>query len=302
MRVLITGGTGLIGRVLCRVLLKDGHEVIVLSRSPQSHKFVLPPGVELHAWDGISPDGWGHLIHSDTTIINLAGGRSNMLHWRGADKQHILNSRIAAAQAVAQAIENAPEKPRVLLQASAVGYYGDCESDIVVEDSPVGEGWRAEICHEWEQATARLDVRQCILRFGLVLDTHSGALPSMLLGSGFRDEQYANDAGWIPWVHNHDVALSLKFLLNHEQASGPFNIASPNPQTSCHFIRTLSDTIKTTSLIPVPEATLQQALGETEVTALDSQRVIPYNLSRLGYKFRFPSLEDAFRHLVNSYS
>jgi hypothetical protein len=298
MRVLITGGTGLIGRVLCRVLVADGHEVIVLSRSPHARKNDIPAGVHFHGWDGRSPESWGHLIHGETAVINLAGDNSAALRWTGTHKQPVLESRLAVGQAVVQAIENAPEKPRVLLQASAVSYYGDCENDIIIEDSPAGEGWRAEVCQEWEQVTANVDVRQCILRIGLVMDTHGGALPLLLMGSRFYNKQSGSGARWIPWIHNHDVALSLQFLMKHETASGAFNIVAPNPQTQHFFMQALSDTIKTTALIPVSESALRLALDETAATALDSQRAIPYRLTHLGYKFRFPSVEDALHHLI----
>lgn len=298
MRVLITGGTGLIGRLLCRVLLADGHEIIVLSRSPQAQKDVIPAGIHLHEWDGRSAEGWGHLIQHDTAIINLAGENTAALRWAGIHKQRILESRIAAAQAVAEAIENAPEKPRILLQASAASYYGDCENDIIIEDSPAGEGWRAEACQQWEQITASLNVRQCILRIGIVLDTTGGALPLMLLGSRFYDRQAGSGQQWIPWVHNQDVALALRFLMKHDSASGAFNIVAPNPQPNSIFMRELSSTLKTTTWIPLPEIALRRALGETAKTALDSQRAIPYRLTQLGYQFRFPTLEDTLHHLI----
>ncbi len=298
MRVLITGGTGLIGGLLCRVLVADGHEVIVLSRSPQIKKNSVPHGVQLCEWDGRSADGWGHLIQHDTAIINLAGENTAALRWTGSHQQSILESRIAAGQAVVQAIENAPEKPRVLLQASSVAYYGDCENDIVIEDSPAGEGWRAEVCQQWEQVTTRLDVRQCILRFGLVLDTKGGALPLMLSGSRFYRKQPGSSVQWIAWVHNQDVALALRFLLKHETASGAFNIVAPNPQTNTVFMQALNETIKATPLIPLPEADLRLTSDEMTTTTLDSQRVIPYKLNQLGYKFRFPTVEDALHHLM----
>jgi uncharacterized protein len=296
MRVLITGGTGLIGGVLCRVLLADSHEVIVLSRSPQAKKDSVPHGVQLQVWDG--DNSWAHLLHHDTAVINLVGGNIAALRWGDTRKQLVFESRIAAAQALVKAIENAPEKPHVLLQASDVGYYGDCENDIVIEDSPVGEGWHAETCREWEQVTAGLGVRQCILRIGLVLDRQSGALPLLMLGAGLYNEQQASRVQWLPWVHHLDVALALRFLMKHETAAGAFNIVASNPQTKCDFMKALNDTIKATPLPSTSESALHIALDETAAITPDSQRVIPYRLTHLGYKFRFPTLEDALRHLI----
>jgi uncharacterized protein (TIGR01777 family) len=294
MRVLITGGAGLIGRVLCRVLLAEGHEVIVLSRSPQAKKDSIPQGIHIQGWDGRSDEGWGHLIHRETAVINLAGESISALRRMKARKQDKLESRIITGQAVAQAIERAPEKPRLLIQASDVCYYGDCENDIVVEDSPVGEGWRAEACREAEQVTARLTVRRCILRFGLVLDLQGGVLPLMMRATGSYGKP-ANSPQWIPWVHHLDAALSIRFLMKHETASGAFNIVAPNPQMNHIFMQTLSETAKTVSL---PSSPAPGLVDETIPLILDSQRVIPYRLTQLGYKFRFPTIEDALRQLI----
>lgn len=275
MRVLIAGGTGLIGARLCQCLKKDQHEVIVLSRDPQSRSERIPNGVQIIRWDGRTATGWGNLIDSHTALINLAGEHPVSWLWNPDQYDAILNSRMDAALAMAAAIEGAPEPPRLLLQASTVDYYGDCEDDMVVEDSPPGPGWRAQLTAEWEQTTAAIPVRQCWLRFGLVLDRKRDVLPDVL----------TCDQQWISWVHNDDVARAIRFLLTYDEADGPVNITAPRPVTAACFRRTL---------VAVHGRPVAPVLTDT---VLESQRVLPQRLLSWGFRFALPDAEDALRVL-----
>lgn len=298
MRILVTGGTGLIGVPLCHKLASSGHEVIVLTRNPAAHAGRLSRRVRLEQWDGRTPAGWGHLLTGQTAIINLAG--ENPAHWRWtpAHRKRVLESRLHAAQAIAEAIHSAAQPPCVLLQASAVGYYGDCGDDLVIEASPPGDDWRAQVCVAWEDATAGLDVRRCLLRIGIVLDSQGGALPAMLLASRLYGKCMGSGKQWIPWIHTHDVARSIHFLLDEPKASGVFNLTAPHPETNRHLMQALSSITARPPLLPVPAWALWLALGEMATTVLDSQRVLPERLLALGFHFQFDSLVDALRHLL----
>jgi uncharacterized protein (TIGR01777 family) len=297
MRIIITGGTGLIGMPLVKLLARDGHEVIVLSRNPNAK--TAPAGAHMLRWDARTPESWGYLVDGDTAIVNLAGENPASWLWTDAHKQRIRDSRLAASAAVAEAIMAAPQTPRALLQASAVGYYGDTGDDIAIEQSPPGDDWRARLCVEWEDATAGLPVRRCLLRIGIVLDRSGGAFPPMLLGARLLGRQIGNGRQWVPWVHNHDVARAIRFLLRSERADGAFNLVAPQPQTNAAFMRYIGEGTGTPSLFTMPERVLRAAVGEMADTVLASQRVLPQRLSELGYSFLFPTAEDALRHLLH---
>src|SRR5512136_1915747 len=191
MRIIITGGTGLIGRALAESLAADRHDVIVLSRSPE--KAIVPAGVRAERWDGRTASGWGTLADGADAIVNLAGesiGGESMValiakRWTPERKQLIRDSRVNAGMAVGQAIEAAKQKPRVLIQASAVGYYGVRGDEEITEDTPAGSDALARICLDWEATTANVEkmgVRRAVIRTaGVVMSTQGGALPFMLL-------------------------------------------------------------------------------------------------------------------------
>lgn len=297
MRIIVTGGTGLIGTPLVKLLARDGHDVVVLSRNPKGK--TVPPGVRLLRWDARTPDGWRHLINGDTAIVNLAGEHPASWLWTDAHRQRIRDSRLAASAAVAEAILAAPEQPRALLQASAVGYYGDTGDDLAVEQSPPGDDWRARLCVEWEAATADLPVRRCVLRIGVVLDRGGGVLPPMLLGTRLLGRQISSGPRWVSWVHNHDVARAARFLLNNPRASGPFNLVAPQPLTHAALARYLSEDSGVLSAFSMSERALHVAVSELTNAVFISQRVLPQRLTDLGYSFLFPTAEDALRHLLH---
>lgn len=301
MRVVITGGSGLIGRALTRSLAGDGHEVVVLSRRPEAVTD-LPPGARAEGWDGESAAGWGALVEG-AAVVHLAGEGIATGRWTAAKKRRIRDSRIKSSRAVAQAIEEAGEKPRVLLQGSAVGCYGPRGNQEVTEDQPPGEGFLAEVCAEWEAATAgveALGVRRPILRTGVVLSTEGGALPKMLLpfrlfvggpvGSG---EQY------FPWIHMDDEVGAIRFLMDEDGASGPYNLTAPNPLTNRAFSRVLGRVLHRPSALPAPAFVLRLALGEMADMLLTGQRAVPQRLQLAGYSFRYRQAEEALRSLLD---
>jgi len=306
MRVLIPGGTGLIGRALSADLAKDGHEVILLSRAPQRAR-TLPPGVRAERWDGRTAAGWGHLADGADAIINLAGasiaGEGFLpARWTESRKALLTESRLHAARAVIEAVRRATQKPRVVIQASAIGYYGPHGDEPLAEDAPPGDDFLARLCVAWEAAAAPLDemgVRRVVIRTGVVLSTAGGALPRLLLPFKlFAGGPMGNGKQWMSWIHIADEVAAIRFLLERDDAVGPFNLAAPEPLTNAQFSRLLGRVMRRPSLLPVPGFAMRLALGEAATIVLDGQRVLPRRLRELGFAFRFPAAEAALRDLL----
>ncbi len=302
MRIIITGGTGLIGRPLCAVLVAEGHDVTVLSRNPEQVKDV-PAGVKLAAWDGQSAQGWGHLADGADAIINLAGENLSGGRWSKELKQKIRQSRTRAGKAVMEAIAAAAVKPKVLVQSSAVGYYGTATGDKEVSESdPPGSDFLAKVCFDWEASTAaasRMGVRRPVLRTGVVLANEGGAFPKLLLPFKlFAGGPLGNGKQWLPWIHIEDEVRAIQFALTNEQADGPLNLAAPNPVTNSEIAKKLGEILGRPSFVPAPGFALKTVLGEMAVLVLEGQRAVPAKLQALGFQFKYPTIEPALRNLL----
>ncbi|MHB1006332.1 MAG: TIGR01777 family oxidoreductase [Chloroflexota bacterium] len=301
MRVIITGGTGLIGRALAANLGASGHEVIALTRDP-SRAARLPAGVRLERWDACSADGWGALADGAGAIVNLAGENLSAGRWTDTRKARIRRSRVAAGQAVVEAVAAATTKPRVLVQASASGYYGPHGDEVLTEETPPGDDFLALVCREWEastQAVEAMGVRRAISRTGLVMSVHGGALPLWALPFRFFvGGRLGSGRQWVPWLHLVDEVAALRFLIENEVASGPFNVTAPNPLTNAQFSRVLARTLGRPNLLWVPEFAMEFALGEMSTMMLTGQRLLPARLTALGFTFRYPTLDAALKDLL----
>lgn len=300
MRVIITGGTGLIGQNLATELKSRGHEIILLSRNPDKAK--APAGVAVKKWDGVSSVGWLDLVDGNTAIVNLAGESIGERRWTDERKALILNSRIHAGQAVTEAITEAHHKPKVLIQASAVGYYGPRHDEEITEDAPAGNDFLAEVCKQWEASSTGVDtvgVRRVVIRIGVVLSLAGGALPRMLtpmwlyiggpLGSG---EQ------WFPWIHIQDTAQAIRFLIENEKSSGVYNLSAPNPVTNGEFTHHLGKVMQRPAVLPAPGFALKMMLGEMATLVLDGQRVVPHRLLADGFAFTYTEPRPAIQALL----
>lgn len=301
MRVILTGGTGSIGIPLSNALGHIGHEVIVLSRNPDRVPDLLSKAIQVHRWDAKTGDSWADLINSQTAIINLAGKSPMNWRWTKRHKQQVLDSRIHATQAVVDACQKASENPTVLLQASAVGYYGDTGEQEIHEIHLSGDTWRAKVCHQWEatlQPIEAMGIRVAYLRIGIVLDPQGGALPPFMLAAHLMGRQLGSGKQWIPWIHNHDITGAIRYIMDNDNLSGAFNVCAPNPVRNREFLKILTTVLSRPSLFPVPAIALKLALGEMSKTILDSQRVLPQKLLDTGYAFTYPMLEPALRDLL----
>lgn len=308
MRVIVTGGSGLIGRALLEVLApRDGlrddlrhDEVIVLSRDPvrAASQFARQPHVRVVGWDGRSADGWGHLVSRDCALVNLAGASPAHWRWTPRHKARIRESRLRAIAAVAQAITHYGP-PGVLVQASASGYYGDRGDELLDESSPPGTGFRAAVCQEIEATVAALSVpRCCVLRTGIVLGTHAGALPPLLRFARLGGRQLGSGRQWMPWVHRTDVARAIQFLIEREACSGPYNVSAPTAATNRELLLAARRVLRRPGIFSLPVEALRALLGEMASVVLDSERMTPQRLPASGFDFVYPDLDAALRHLL----
>ncbi|MBT2637549.1 TIGR01777 family oxidoreductase [Bacillus sp. ISL-41] len=291
MKVAITGGTGLVGKALSSYLIQEGHQVYILTRNPESQssnpKFVqwLNPGDEPEKeLEGID------------TIVNLAGATINS-KWTDEYKHKIIASRLKATDEVKRIIEMMPKKPSVLINASAVGYYGTSVNKEFTEQSHKGSDFLAETVDQWEASAAKVNVmgvRSVFCRFGVILDKTAGALPRMVLPyKFFAGGKIGSGKQWLSWIHIEDVVRGVIFAIENNKVSGPVNFTAPCPVKMEQFGETLSRVIKRPHWMPVPSFALKVLLGEMSILVLEGQRAIPEKLLKEGFTFRYPELQDA---------
>ena len=306
MRVIITGGTGLIGGALAKSLAADGHEVIVLSRNPQAHK--LPDGVKAAQWDGQTAVSWGHLADGADAVINLAGENlagNGLLpaRWTAERKRRILQSRLDAGRAVVEAVTAAARKPRVVVQSSGIDYYGARDDEFITEASPAGkDGFLANVTVDWEASTAAVaaqGVRQIIIRTGVVFSAEGGPFKTLVLPfKFFAGGPLGSGRQWMSWIHLEDEVRAIRFLLEQETAVGPYNLCAPQPLTNRDMAKTIGKVMGRPSFIPAPAFVLRLLLGEVADVVLDGRRAQPQRLQEMGFVFHYPDAQTAVRDLL----
>jgi uncharacterized protein (TIGR01777 family) len=308
MRVVIAGGTGIMGRALAPRLVKDLHEVIVLSRNPTAAKSAHDDDVRYVRWNTSDLGSWSEEVDGADIVINfagdnLAGDRFLPRRWTGAKKQILRNSRLETGAAIARAIDNAKVKPRALIQASAVGYYGPRGTEIISEIDTAGDDFLAKLCVEWEESTSQVEeqeVRRVILRTGIVLTTKGGPLPRLLKQFQlFAGGSFGGGHQYWPWIHLEDVAEAIRFLVENEKAEGPFNLTAPTPVTNKQFTLELGRVLRRPSFWPIPAIAMKLLVGEVSIIVLEGQRAIPAKLTDLGYEFKYAELDYALEDLLS---
>ncbi len=289
MHVLVTGGTGFVGRALCPRLAADGHDVTVLTRSP---------GVR--AVDGAARVVGG-LERLDPgavdAVVNLAGEPIGDGRWTEARRKLLLESRTHTTSRLVEWMRDARRPPRVLVSASAVGYYGEQGDRPVTEETPPVPGFTHELCAAWEREAVRAEefgVRVCRMRIGVVLDRDGGALAKMLpafrLGVGGR---LGSGRHYFPWIHRTDMVAICQWLIGNPDARGAYNCSAPNPVTNAEFTRALGRALGRPTWLPVPETALKLLLGDLSELLLVSDRMLPSRLLEAGFEFRHPRLDSA---------
>jgi hypothetical protein len=295
MRISVTGSSGLIGSALVPFLTAQGHEVGRVVRSTTA--------AGAWRWD----PGAGHVdagaVNGKDAVVHLAGETIAAGRWSAARKARIRDSRVRGTRVVAEAVARADPRPKALLCASAMGFYGDRGDERLTEASAPGRGFLSEVSREWEEACAPArdqGVRVVNLRFGIVLSPAGGALAKMLLpfrlGAG---GVVGSGKQWWSWVALDDVVGAIRHALVTAGLSGPLNVAAPSPVTNAEFTRTLGRVLARPTLFPVPVFAARLAFGEmADALLLASARVVPERLQQTGYVFRHPELEGALRHLL----
>lgn len=297
MKILVTGGTGFIGRPLCAELLAAGYQVTVLSRNPQ--RVAARCGPQVRAFGSL--DEWAPHEHFDA-VINLAGAPIIDRPWSVARRQVLRDSRVLLTRQLVGAMARAEARPAVLLSGSAIGIYGDSGALKVDEAAQPATDFAARLCADWETAAlaaADLGVRACLLRTGLVLDPSGGLLGRMLpafrLGLGAR---LGDGRQWMSWIALPDYMAAILALLHNPVASGPFNLTSPEPVTNARFTALLAKSVRRPAFMVAPGFLLKPLLGERAPLLLGGQRVLPKRLLELRYSFRHAGLDDALSALL----
>lgn len=301
-KIVIAGATGFIGQKLTSSLLASQTTVVLLTRRPDAVRTPLHPLASYVHWDGKNQGEWTRCVDGADAIINLSGQSIAGKRWSDSRKEELLLSRTQPTNALVQAMKASGARPRVLINASAVGYYGHVPRETVAEDHPPGNDFLSKTCAAWEAAALRaqeLGVRVVLLRSGIVLDKNWGALQRMLfpfrlfvggsLGSGDQ---------WFPWIHNEDEVRAILFTLGRGGISGPINLAAPEAATIRDFTEAIGIVLRRPSFFRVPAFVLRAALGEMADIVLTGQKVIPQTLLKEGFEFRFPTLVGALGDLL----
>jgi len=294
-KVFIAGGTGFIGSSIIPALLKEGYEVQVLVRNKEKAK-KLPSSCKV-IWGNPTKSGeWQKYLEETDIAINLAG-QNIFSRWTKTYKKLILESRIKSTENIVSSLK----KSALLINASAVGYYGDKGNTLVIEDSLPGDDFLAKTCIEWEKRALKAkekDAKVIIARVGVVLGRTGGMLPKILpifkLGLGGT---LGKGNQWFPWIHIKDLVSAILFLIKKEK-EGIYNFVSPNPVTNKEFTKTLGKVLKRPTLLPVPVFMMKLIFGELANIIICSIRAYPKNLLELGFKFKFETIEDALKDLI----
>ncbi|MHC4388349.1 MAG: TIGR01777 family oxidoreductase [Planctomycetota bacterium] len=302
MRIVITGATGFIGRVLCQALHKD-YELTALSRNPQRAAKSLGGLAAVVQWDGKTPGGWQESVDGALAVINLAGENIGSGRWTKSKKTAILQSRLDAAHAIIATAENVQRKPAVVVQASGVGYYGDRSDEILDEGSSLGTGFLADVAKKWEAAIEPIQergVRLVTVRLGVVLGPEGGLIPRLLpVFRFFLGGHPGSGRQWLSWIHIDDVTAAVRLLIENKDLQGPFNLTSPNPVLAKDFYRLLGQVMHRPAFFPLPAFGLKLLMGQmaTELL-LAGQRAVPKRLLQARYEYRYPDARSALEEII----
>lgn len=302
MKVVLAGGTGFIGSALIEEMLARSYTVILLTRNLHAAQLRWDARVDARLWNARDPGPWIMAVNGADAVINLAGESVAGARWTPERKLALIKSRIDSTRDVVAAIAAASERPLVLVNASAVGYYGEAPTGDCAENAPQGSDFLAALCGQWERearAAEKLEVRVVLARFGVVLGKEGGALAKMLtpfklglggpLGSGRQP---------FPWIHIDDAVGAILFALDDAKLAGPMNVTAPGAKTNAELTKALGRALHRPAFLPAPAFALRLALGEMSSLLLKGQRAIPEKLLARGYTFRHPALDGALASLL----
>lgn len=295
MKVMISGGSGLLGTALTKSLLADGHKVFILSRGNSTQ-----PNVQTVKWDGRTTDGWGHLVNEMDVVIHLAGRSTSDWPWTAARKKSFEDSRILPGLALAQAIREATRRPSLFVQVSGINHYG-LSGDLADETTPPGDDFLAQLTVKWEDATKsveELGVRRLVLRTPPVLSRDNLimkliALPVQLFVGG----PIGSGKQAFPWIHIKDWVSGVRYLMSNESARGVYNMIAPAQTSLADFTKLLANVLHRPYWFPVPAFLMRNVLGEMSVLILEGRFSQPKRLIESGYQFQFPGPREALTDL-----
>jgi uncharacterized protein (TIGR01777 family) len=298
MNILITGGTGFVGSELCPMLLRQGHYLTIITRSPEKYKEEEAKNQQFLSWDSDFVDA----MEQADAVINLVGENIFSQRWTEEVKKSIYTSRIDNTKKLVEAIHKAENPPEVMVSASAAGYYGGRGTDILTEDEPPGKDFLAQVCVDWEKAAKPVQesgVRLANPRIGIVLEKGGGALQKMLPPFRFFvGGPVGRGTQFVPWIHRHDLCRGLIFPLENDGFEGPYNLNAPNPITMEEFAHAMGDVLNRPSLFRVPEFVLDIVLGEAADPILDSLRLKAEKLQQAEFQFQFSHVREALSEIL----
>ncbi|WP_100406392.1 TIGR01777 family oxidoreductase [Bacillus solitudinis] len=302
MKIAIAGGSGFIGNKLTKRLISLGHSLIILTRTAENKPPL--PNTRYVEWLHNKSNPSSHLENIDA-IINLAGESIGRQRWTNDRKASILNSRIQTTEELIDIISKLGKKPELLINASAIGYYGNSLTKTFTEDSlPVDKGFLADVVRRWETKASlaqSFGVRTVFCRLGVVLDKNEGALTKMLLPYKlFAGGTMGSGKQWISWIHIDDVIELFILAIEQHHIKGPLNLTSPNPLQMKEFGQTISSVLNRPHWLPAPSFALKIALGEMSTLVLDGQKVLPKKAILQGYQFKYPELTTALENTVKN--
>ena len=299
MKLVIAGASGFIGSMLVQRLWQRGDALVLLSRKRQSP--AADPNTKWLVWEPGQPGGWEESIDGSDGIVNLAGEGIAEKRWTERQKEIIRSSRIDSTRALVHAIAKAKAKPKFLINASAVGYYGARGEETLTEESAPGKDYLARLCVAWEEEARKAQdhgVRVALVRTGIVLAKRKGALAKMVPPfKSFIGGPLGSGTQWMPWIHIEDEIGLILFLMENANAQGSFNAASPNPVTMEEFCKVLGKVLNRPSWASVPASALTLLLGEMADMVLAGQRALPKAAEKLGYNFKYPTITEALESL-----
>jgi uncharacterized protein len=301
MKIAIAGATGFVGSRLVEQLQAQGHQIVILTRSPQQATSRFPQATVV-GYNPLKSGEWQLAIDCCDAVINLAGEPIAEKRWTPAQKRIMLDSRKIGTEKIVEAIDKATSKPTVLINASAIGYYGTSETAKFDETSPAGTDFLAEVCTGWEaaaQAASTSVTRVVVLRLGIVLGENGGALGKMLAPfSAFVGGPIGSGKQWFSWIHRDDVVKLIITALTDSQMNGIYNATAPNPVTMAGFAETLGTVMNRPSWLPVPNFALEALLGEGAMVVLQGQQVAPTKTLAQGFEFQYPQLKPALAAIL----
>jgi len=302
MKIVVAGGSGFIGSKLIQRLTEDKNEIVLLTRRQKIISRTQNDLIKTVQWDGKTLGNWVEYVDGSDVVINLSGENIANKRWSKEQKLKLFQSRTEPTKAIINAIANAKQKPKLLINASASGYYGYDSKDIITESYSKGTGFLAELCLSWEQAALEAEknnVRVILIRTGIVLDPNQGALKKMILPyKFFVGGPLGSGKQWFPWIHIDDVINIIIFVLKNDKLSGAINVSSPQPITMREFSKKLGKAIRRPSWISVPSFALKILLGEMSAMLIGGLQMIPKKLIDNGFVFKYSNIDDALNNLL----